>query len=1443
MLEPFKYRGFITYSHLDEVFVRSLHRSLEGYRVPKPLIGQVTQIGEVPGRLGRLFRDRDELAAAPDLKAEIQAALRQSGALIAVCSPAAAKSYYVNEEIKTFKAIGRSNRVLASIIDGEPNDPANECFPEALKFEVSDDGQITSKPAEPIAADAREGKDGFENAKLKIIAALLGIDFEQLRQREAEAERARARRARLLAGSFAALAVLAVVGGIVAFVQRNIAQDREREAQDRLVQLHIERGTTDVRSDDLRNGWLWFAEALRLDHQRGAAEEKHRQRIAAIRDQLPQLRDIVNSEGELEEAVFAVDDSLVVVNRRLTDRIGSTVDAFADHGERKLWSRALPDCFLDRVGISADKTTVFAFGGSCGTTEPSPLGIYSTSDKDVVTLTVMDARTGETRIRQSFPWRGYESRVSPNGTFLLLQIGDDRAKLYRVVGDELRQQGAEIDAKEVAAIAFSRDENRLAVLQEDTLTFYQINSGLDVLRRFDLGHDRFLRKVVFGPDGASVLLHSTTEVVLLPVEGQGNRFLETAGGGRIEEAGFAGIGGKLYVSYEGDDDARFTEIWQGGDNPTRLAKIDHEEPLGKWEFEPRRARDTAGPNQAFVASMSRFNPRLRRAGFSPDGQYLYTVSRKRNMVRVWRVHDRAPLTPPLSHFDRSIWFAAFDNEGRHLVTSVGDGGFRLWDLGAVYPWKIFAAADGRKDRIAVSATGRLVAAKMPDRSVQVWQADADEDPIARIAPFEAETVLFDAQDRWLAVGGRDGIVELRDTTSWRRRARFKAANGPIAFLSADRTGTRLFMVTSEYQAPMQVALVSVTGEQHWSTEVPATGGRYSTLVSAAMDATAKRALTLVGFEKDASALHLWNLAAAAGQQKLIATIRPLEAPSAALFVDEDRSILTISGSEFALWDSRDGRQIGAAVPNLSAVRGKTLMHTADGGKVLLCDSRCTTAQVVDTKTGLPISAQLKHADYIHLAGFGAKGTIVYTGSRTTLNVWDAETGNMLMPPAEHEKSIDAVAVDPEGRYLTTAAGRWLSVFALRRDDMPVDTLVLLGQIASEHEIDRVGASVPQLEASYRKSWNELAGSNDWRRTGRPHGGDWELRNYRLAAVNDEPAAAKLRLERLLKRPDHAPTAHFLMGKLFEQQSQPASAIREYRAALAQGAAAAAASLRLANLLAHDAAATAEEIVPLYQQSAAIIGSPEAMFMAIAKTYAARTRDDPANVDKAAEAYRQAIAAGATRAESAWALALLYLRHARWLDAVPVLESLLQPDDYHRAAWYHLALAESQVLAGEQRNEFCARMRRELDAKFNDADSWIDTAWGCGMMGVAASSPEEAYRRLQSYSSSGASQNDLLMAYLLLLYRAGAYPEIVAKELPDGVGVEPTVIRALALAQLGEREKAQEMLARAQELIEQAGKDNPEFDWNITLQWSMFKREAEALGLTLPRSTRLDLPAR
>ena len=44
----FKYRAFISYSHRDERRASWLHKSIEGYRVPKPLIGQPARDGAIP---------------------------------------------------------------------------------------------------------------------------------------------------------------------------------------------------------------------------------------------------------------------------------------------------------------------------------------------------------------------------------------------------------------------------------------------------------------------------------------------------------------------------------------------------------------------------------------------------------------------------------------------------------------------------------------------------------------------------------------------------------------------------------------------------------------------------------------------------------------------------------------------------------------------------------------------------------------------------------------------------------------------------------------------------------------------------------------------------------------------------------------------------------------------------------------------------------------------------------------------------------------------------------------------------------------------------------------------------------------------------------------------------------------------------------------------------
>ena len=61
----------------------------------------------MPERFAPVFRDRDELATATNLGETLIAALEQSACQIVICSRKSAKSRWVNEEILTFKRLGK----------------------------------------------------------------------------------------------------------------------------------------------------------------------------------------------------------------------------------------------------------------------------------------------------------------------------------------------------------------------------------------------------------------------------------------------------------------------------------------------------------------------------------------------------------------------------------------------------------------------------------------------------------------------------------------------------------------------------------------------------------------------------------------------------------------------------------------------------------------------------------------------------------------------------------------------------------------------------------------------------------------------------------------------------------------------------------------------------------------------------------------------------------------------------------------------------------------------------------------------------------------------------------------------------------------------------------------------------------------------------------------
>ncbi len=206
-----RYKAFISYSHRDEAIAKRLHRRLERFRPPA---GLTLPDGARPERLYPIFRDRDEMGASHSLPNTIQAALEASDHLIVLCSPASAASNWVDQEIKLFVDAKGADRVLPVIVAGDPPD----CFPEALRHALE----------EPLAPDSREGKDGYTDGVLKIIAGLWGASLGALKDREGARLRRIARLNAALAAVFAALVVFAGFSGWRALEQ---AERAEAEAQ------------------------------------------------------------------------------------------------------------------------------------------------------------------------------------------------------------------------------------------------------------------------------------------------------------------------------------------------------------------------------------------------------------------------------------------------------------------------------------------------------------------------------------------------------------------------------------------------------------------------------------------------------------------------------------------------------------------------------------------------------------------------------------------------------------------------------------------------------------------------------------------------------------------------------------------------------------------------------------------------------------------------------------------------------------------------------------------------------------------------------------------------------------------------------------------------------------------------------------------------------------
>lgn len=177
MNNTYKYFAFISYSSLDTLWGKRLHKRLEHYRMSSTLC---SQHGWKRTPMRPVFFAPADIQPG-GLSDELRSRLRASRHLIVICSPNSAQSEWVGEEIKYFHELGRTNNIHFFIVKGIPhsNNPATECIhpiinqlgiPEILGANIHE-------------RNYRLSWLNKERAYVQLISKLLAVEFDDIWQR------------------------------------------------------------------------------------------------------------------------------------------------------------------------------------------------------------------------------------------------------------------------------------------------------------------------------------------------------------------------------------------------------------------------------------------------------------------------------------------------------------------------------------------------------------------------------------------------------------------------------------------------------------------------------------------------------------------------------------------------------------------------------------------------------------------------------------------------------------------------------------------------------------------------------------------------------------------------------------------------------------------------------------------------------------------------------------------------------------------------------------------------------------------------------------------------------------------------------------------------------------------------------------------------------------
>jgi WD40 repeat protein len=1084
-----RYAIFLSYKHADNQdqgrqWATWLHQILEGYEIPQDLIGTINNKGEeIPPSLYPVFRDEEELPADADLTRNIEHALENSELLVVICSPLAAESRFVADEIRYFKELGKADRVLALMIYGEPNasnDPAKaklgiepeaECLPQPLRYGVADtDGKIDwSKGTEPIAADARprgnpeqgwtsgaayrealqrqgrlSGKQiaqevgdyeqRLQLAKLKVIAGAIGVPLGILTDRDVQMQLRKARqRSRALRRWLAAvgvLAVLAVAGGLSAWFQRQVAEAQRKEALYTGSETDFSLAALKMERKDWPVTLAYLADALRKNPQNQKAMVLA---VSLIRSR-PLPIAVMRHPSTVDSINFSPDGKWILT---------------MSNGEARIW----------------DAQTGQLVGQSMHHNDKIKSTSFSPDGQRVLTRSNGEARIWDTRTG-------------------------------RPVG-----QPMPLD-EETTSTSFSPDGKRVVTAFNDTVQIWDTQTGLPVGTPMKPGGD--VTSASFSPDGKSVVTESQDKPESSTPSVQAD--VPSAPGPDVEpDDSWDGYSLRLWDAKTGlpigqpmknnHGDASSANISLDG----RWVVTVLEETAQVWNARTGQPVGQPMKHAGAVRSVS-FTPDGRRillalggvarlwdqqtglpagspmkgefARFSPDGRWVLTVSY--DTSRVWDAQTGQPVGKPMKgNATGNVFSAAFSPNSRWVVMALPNNSTCFWDAQTGEPVgeplthgegifsmsfspdsKCVVTAShqtaqirnaqtglpagppiqhvGNVDFAAFSPDGRWIMTAADDNTVRIWQALPSE-PVG--LPMQHDGAVNSASS------SRDGKLVLMEmiladqglgTMNVAGVVRGNAATGQTLRVCDALTGqpvgqpiTLNHTVWSKEFSPdgkcVLVVLQNSTA-QVWDVQTGQPRGELMKNVNRASFSPDGRWVVTASRDETAQVRD-----ALTGQP-----VGQLIKCNTARFSPDGKQVVTVLQNAVQVWDAQTGQPMGPLLKAGGFVTSPSVSFSPDSKSLLVVYGMSVSdtarsfgpriAQVWNAQTGQPIGPPMKQNENISSANFSPNGKYVVTASEDkTAQVWDARTGRPVGHPMEHDHRIVSVCFSPDSRWVATGS--------------------------------------------------------------------------------------------------------------------------------------------------------------------------------------------------------------------------------------------------------------------------------------------------------------------------------------------------------------------------------------------------------------------------------------